>query len=232
MLGPVHWAGGTWGVVCSEFLGVTIQNIYRSSFWDLPLSLKPCQKDGENCDDGDCFWTPGRFCGSSSWLCWVFFTVGRLSLGEEHVLYVGASDSGVGHVGSADVLCWFSAPQHVACVIFLDQGSNPCPLHWQVDSRPLDHRGSSPGHFYKCEHTQASVISIGHFYSGKKLHVKCLFQQSSFYVESPFNKNTAFATIPFHWNNPEEIICFLREVGTFSQTFSVIIWMVKHLLVE
>ena len=22
----------------------------------------------------------------------------------------------------------------VACGIFLDQGSNPCPLHWQMDS--------------------------------------------------------------------------------------------------
>ena len=29
-----------------------------------------------------------------------------------------------------------------ACGIFLDQGSNPCPLHWQVDSLPLDHQGS------------------------------------------------------------------------------------------
>ena len=60
------------------------------------------------------------------------------------------------------------------------------------------------------------MISIGHhFYSGKILHVKCLFQQSSFYVESPFNKNTAFATMRFQHNNSEEIICFLREVGTF-----------------
>ena len=31
--------------------------------------------------------------------------------------------------------------------IFLDWGSNPCPLHWQVDSQPLDHQGS-PGHIY------------------------------------------------------------------------------------
>ena len=23
-----------------------------------------------------------------------------------------------------------------------DQGSNPCPLHWQVDSQPLHHQGS------------------------------------------------------------------------------------------
>ena len=27
------------------------------------------------------------------------------------------------------------------CGIFLDQGSNPCPLHWQVDSQPLCYQG-------------------------------------------------------------------------------------------
>ena len=26
--------------------------------------------------------------------------------------------------------------------IFRDQGSNPCPLHWQADSQPLRHQGS------------------------------------------------------------------------------------------
>ena len=30
----------------------------------------------------------------------------------------------------------------VACGIFPDQGSNPCPLHWQADSQPLCHQGS------------------------------------------------------------------------------------------
>ena len=29
-----------------------------------------------------------------------------------------------------------------ACRIFPDQGSNPCPLHWQADSQPLRHQGS------------------------------------------------------------------------------------------
>ena len=29
-----------------------------------------------------------------------------------------------------------------ACGILLDQGSNLCPLHWQVDSQPLYHQGS------------------------------------------------------------------------------------------
>ena len=31
-----------------------------------------------------------------------------------------------------------------ACGIFLDQGSNPCPLQWQVDSYPLYHQESPP----------------------------------------------------------------------------------------
>ena len=30
----------------------------------------------------------------------------------------------------------------VACGILPDQGSNPCPLHWQADSQPLSHQGS------------------------------------------------------------------------------------------
>ena len=29
-----------------------------------------------------------------------------------------------------------------ACGMFLDQGSNPCPLHWQADSQPLCHQGN------------------------------------------------------------------------------------------
>ena len=34
-----------------------------------------------------------------------------------------------------------------ACGIFPDQGSNPCPLHWQADSQPLRHQGSPRGGF-------------------------------------------------------------------------------------
>ena len=29
-----------------------------------------------------------------------------------------------------------------ACGILPDQGSNPCPLHWQADSQPLRHQGN------------------------------------------------------------------------------------------
>ena len=35
----------------------------------------------------------------------------------------------------------------VACRIFPDQESNPCLLHWQVDSSPLCHQGIPTGHF-------------------------------------------------------------------------------------
>ena len=37
----------------------------------------------------------------------------------------------------------------VACGILLDQGSNPCPLHWQADSQPLRHQGSPLWHVLK-----------------------------------------------------------------------------------
>ena len=37
-----------------------------------------------------------------------------------------------------------------ACGIFPDQGSNPCPLHWQADSQPLRHQGSP--HEYILDH--------------------------------------------------------------------------------
>ena len=41
--------------------------------------------------------------------------------------------------GSVVVVHRLSYPK--ACEIFPDQGSNPCPLHWQGDSQPLDHQG-------------------------------------------------------------------------------------------
>ena len=40
-----------------------------------------------------------------------------------------------------------SLSRSTACGIFLDQGSNPCPLHWQADSYPLRHQGSPKAAF-------------------------------------------------------------------------------------
>ena len=45
-----------------------------------------------------------------------------------------------GPLASVVAVHWLSCPS--ACEIFPDQGSNLCPLHWQADSQPLDHKGS------------------------------------------------------------------------------------------
>ena len=58
----------------------------------------------------------------------------------------------------------------VACGIFPDQGSNPCPLHWQADSQPLRHQGSlrsiyledDLGLFPNC-HLTAERVYVTHF---------------------------------------------------------------------
>ena len=85
------------------------------------------------------------------WLHWVFTDAHGLSL---VVVSRGYSNSGAwaSHCGGfysprAQVLepwSWvvvvhrLSCP--MACGIFLEQGSSPCPLHWQGDSKPLDTR--------------------------------------------------------------------------------------------
>ena len=76
------------------------------------------------------------------WLHWVFVAVCGLSL----AVVSGDCSLVVVHGFSLQQLLllhktgfvvhglgmWFSCP--MACGIFLNQGSNPCPLHWQVDS--------------------------------------------------------------------------------------------------
>ena len=48
--------------------------------------------------------------------------------------------TGSRHAGS--VVVARGPSRSTACGIFPDQGSNPCPLHWQADSQPLRHQGS------------------------------------------------------------------------------------------
>ena len=58
-----------------------------------------------------------------------------------------------------------------ACGVFPDQGSNPCPLHWQADSQPLHHQGSprrvkilivpeTPEHFQLIASTSSQIVQI------------------------------------------------------------------------
>ena len=87
------------------------------------------------------------------WLCLVFVSVRGLSLvaasgGHSSSRCAGLSlsrplllrSTGSRRAGSAIVAHWPN--RSVAFGIFPDQGSNPCPLHWQADSQPLRHQGS------------------------------------------------------------------------------------------
>ena len=86
-------------------------------------------------------------------VCWVFVSVWGLSLvvasgGHSSSRCAGLSlsrplllrSTGSRHAGSVVVAHGPSCS--TACGIFPDQGSSPCPLHWQADSQPLHHQGS------------------------------------------------------------------------------------------
>ena len=91
--------------------------------------------------------------------CWVFVNGCRLlvavvSLAVEHWLQ-GVRASVVAtreaprlwSIGSVAVVHGLSCS--TACGIFLDQGLNPCLLHWQKDSLPLSYQGSPRSCFVK-----------------------------------------------------------------------------------
>ena len=87
------------------------------------------------------------------WLCWAFVSVRGLfpvvaSGGHSSPRCAGLSllrplplwSSGSRRTGS--VIVAHGPSRSAACDILPDQGSNPCPLHWQADSQPLCHQGS------------------------------------------------------------------------------------------
>ena len=87
------------------------------------------------------------------WLCWVFVSVRGLSLvaasgGYSSLRCAGLSLSrplllrSTGSRRAGSVIVAHRPSCSAACGIFPDQGSNPCPLHWQADSQPLHHQGS------------------------------------------------------------------------------------------
>ena len=45
-----------------------------------------------------------------------------------------------------------------ACGIFLDQGSNPCTMHWQVESYPLCHHRNPESLFLKLVKRQKRIV--------------------------------------------------------------------------
>ena len=92
------------------------------------------------------------------WLCWVFISVRGLYLvaasgGHSSSRCAGLSPSrslwprSTGSRRSGSAIVAHGPSCFAACGIFPDQGSNPCPLHWQADSQPLRHQGSPEGLF-------------------------------------------------------------------------------------
>ena len=86
-------------------------------------------------------------------VCWVFVSVRGLSLvaargGHSSSRCAGFSLSrpllllSTGSRRAGSVVVAHGPSCSAACGIFPDQGSNPCPLHWQADSQPLRHQGS------------------------------------------------------------------------------------------
>ena len=87
------------------------------------------------------------------WLCWVFVSVRGLSLfavsgGHSSSRRAGPSLSrplllrSTGSRRAGSVVVAHGPSCSAARGIFPDQGSNPCPRHWQADSQPPHHQGS------------------------------------------------------------------------------------------
>ena len=94
-------------------------------------------------------------------LCWVFVSVRELSLVAASGDHSSSRCAGLslsrplllrstGSRREGSVVVAHGPSCSVACGIFPDQGSNPCPLHWQADSQPLCHQGSPVVALYKC----------------------------------------------------------------------------------
>ena len=105
------------------------------------------------------------------WLCWVFVSVRGLSL----VAASGGHSSSwcAGFSPSRPLLLWSTGSRRAGSVIvahgpscsaargiFPEQGSNPCPLHWQADAQPLLHQGNPIFDYLTCAtHTVISTWS-------------------------------------------------------------------------
>ena len=103
-----------------------------------------------------------------------------------------------------------------ACGIFPDQGSNPCPLHWQADSQPLCHQGSPPFPFDKKKMRGSSKLP--RFFArvtvsfSLRTHTPSA-SQSQLAVFLPLELELPpHPFVPFAWNQP--------ETSLFAQLFS------------
>ena len=116
------------------------------------------------------------------WLCCVFVSVRGLSLvaasgGHSSSRCAGLSlsrplllrSTSSGRAGSVVVAHGPSCS--AACGIFPDQGSNPCPLHWQADSQPVRHQGSPRASIFDQVAKSPAPTHIRYVAKAKKINV-------------------------------------------------------------
>ena len=102
------------------------------------------------------------------WLCWVFVS----ARGPSPVAASGGHSSSrceglslsqplllrsTGSRRAGSVFVAHGPSCSAACGILPDQGSNPCPLHWQADSQPLRHQGS-PNYLIYCYKNTTALL--------------------------------------------------------------------------
>ena len=124
------------------------------------------------------------------WLCWVFVSLRGLSLvaasgGHSSSRCAGLSLSrplllrSTGSRRAASVIVAHGPSCSAACGIFTDQGSNPCPLHWQADSQPLRHQGSPCRVFYNVGCVSLLGVPVAKYHRLSGLKNRNLFSHGS-----------------------------------------------------
>ena len=99
------------------------------------------------------------------WLCWVFASVRAfLQLRRAGATFrcdAWASHCGGFSRGEARALEHTGFSCSAPCGIFPDQGLNPCPVHQQVNSYPLDHQGSPESKILNVHWLQSTEVING-----------------------------------------------------------------------
>ena len=98
----------------------------------------------------------------------------------------------------------------VTCGIFLDQGSNPCPLHWQTDSYPLYHQWSPQTDFFVLFPLPPpnptlflACCWVGRLARGKRYQGEVKLHPAEFLFTLTFGKATHFCFLFLHSRRTE-----------------------------